>query len=348
MNLYLPDASDPRMAGVKPLPEGLRPVSRPRRLRTTPAMRRMVAETRVVPAQLILPAFVKGGVDSPVEITSLPGQFQHSTESIKELATQAAEAGIGGIDLFGIPEHKDEIGSQAWDPKGILNAGISAVREAVGDDLVICADTCLDEFTEHGHCGALTPDGRVDNDSTVPLYAAMAVSQARAGAHMVSPSGMMDGQIAVIRDALDREGFTDVSIMAYSAKYASAFFGPFRDAVDCSLKGDRKAYQQDPSNRREGLRETLLDLAEGADLVMVKPASHYLDVLSDVAEVSQVPVAAYQVSGEYAMLEAAAANGWIDRRRCIGESLTSIVRAGADLVLTYWAIEAAQMFREDL
>ena len=237
MNPYLPDASDPRMAGVKPLPEGLRPVSRPRRLRTTPAMRRMVAETRVVPAQLILPAFVKGGVDSPVEITSLPGQFQHSTESIKELATQAAEAGIGGIDLFGIPEHKDEIGSQAWDPKGILNAGISAVREAVGDDLVICADTCLDEFTEHGHCGALTPDGRVDNDSTVPLYAAMAVSQARAGAHMVSPSGMMDGQIAVIRDALDREGFTDVSIMAYSAKYASAFFGPFRDAVNCSLKG---------------------------------------------------------------------------------------------------------------
>jgi len=345
MNPYLPDASDPRMAGVKPLPEGLRPVSRPRRLRTTPAMRRMVAETRVAPAQLMLPAFVKEGIDSPVEITSLPGQFQHSTESIKELATQA---GIGGIDLFGIPEHKDEIGSQAWDLKGILNAGISAVREAVGDDLVICADTCLDEFTDHGHCGALTPDGRVDNDSTVPLYAAMAVSQARAGAHMVSPSGMMDGQIAVIRDALDREGFTDVSIMAYSAKYASAFFGPFRDAVNCSLKGDRKTYQQDPPNRREGLRETLLDLAEGADLVMVKPASHYLDVLSDVAEVSQVPVAAYQVSGEYAMLEAAAANGWIDRRRCIGESLTSIVRAGADLVLTYWAIEAAQMFREDL
>ena len=347
MNLYLPDASDPRMTGVKPLPRGLNPVSRPRRLRTTPAMRRMVAETRVAPAQLMLPVFIREGIDSPVEITSLPGQFQHSTESIKELATQAAEAGIGGIDLFGIPVHKDEIGSQAWDPKGILNAGISAVREAIGDDLVICGDTCLDEFTDHGHCGALTPDGRVDNDSTLPLYAAMAVSQARAGAHMVSPSGMMDGQIAVIRDALDREGFTDVSIMAYSAKYASAFFGPFRDAVDCSLKGDRKAYQQDPSNRREGMREALLDLAEGADLVMVKPASHYLDVLADVAEVSQVPVAAYQVSGEYAMLEAAATNGWIDRRRCIGESLTSIVRAGADLVLTYWAIEAAQMFRED-
>ena len=199
MNLYLPDSSDPRMAGVKPLPEGLRPVSRPRRLRTTPAMRRMVAETRVAPAQLMLPVFVKEGIDSPVEITSLPGQYQHSIESIKELATKATEAGIGGIDLFGIPEHKDEIGSQAWDPNGILNAGISAVREAVGDDLVICADTCLDEFTDHGHCGALTPDGRVDNDSTLPLYAAMAVSQARAGAHMVSPSGMMDGQIAVIR-----------------------------------------------------------------------------------------------------------------------------------------------------
>ncbi|GAE80557.1 porphobilinogen synthase [Cutibacterium acnes JCM 18920] len=221
------------------------------------------------------------------------------------------------------------------------------MREAVGDDLVICADTCLDEFTEHGHCGALTPDGRVDNDSTVPLYAAMAVSQARAGAHMVSPSD--DGRSDRCHSRCSgSRGIHRRVIMAYSAKYASAFFGPFRDAVDCSLKGDRKAYQQDPSNRREGLRETLLDLAEGADLVMVKPASHYLDVLSDVAEVSQVPVAAYQVSGEYAMLEAAAANGWIDRRRCIGESLTSIVRAGADLVLTYWAIEAAQMFREDL
>ena len=342
MNLYLPDSSDPRMAGVKPLPEGLRPVSRPRRLRTTAAMRRMVAETRVAPAQLMLPVFVKEGIDSPVEITSLPGQYQHSTESIKELATQAAEAGISGIDLFGIPEHKDEIGSQAWDPKGILNASVSAVREAVGDDLVICADTCLDEFTDHGHCGALTPDGRVHNDSTLPLYAAMAVSQARAGAHMVSPSGMMDGQISVIRDALDREGFTDVSIMAYSAKYASAFYGPFREAVDSSLKGDRKTYQQDPRNFRESIKEVELDIAEGADMVMVKPGLPYLDVLAAVAEMSTVPVASYQVSGEYAMIEAAAANGWIDRDRIIMESLSSMKGAGADQILTYYAVEVAK------
>lgn len=323
----------------------LTPIDRPRRLRTTPAMRRMAAETRVAPSQLMLPAFVAEGIDGPREIDTLPGQYQHTTESIKQLAQQCVAAGIGGIDLFGIPTRKDEIGSQAWNPDGILNKGIAAVREAVGDDLVICADTCLDEFTDHGHCGTLTDDGRVDNDATLPLYAEMAVSQARAGVHMVSPSGMMDGQIAVIRDALDSEGFQDVSILAYSAKYASAFFGPFRGAVNSSLKGDRKAYQQDPANRREGLRETLLDLAEGADLVMVKPASHYLDVLSDVAEISQVPVAAYQVSGEYAMLEAAAANGWIDRQRAIVESLTSIARAGADVILSYWAVEAAGWLR---
>ncbi len=332
---------------IRPLAEHQRPMVRPRRLRTTPALRRMVAETRVAPAQLILPAFVVEDLDSPREISTLPGQFQHTTESIKRLAEEAAEAGIGGIDLFGVPSRKDEIGSEAWNPEGILNAGIAAVRDAVGDDLVVCADTCLDEFTSHGHCGALTDDGRVDNDATLPLYAAMAVSQARAGAHMVSPSGMMDGQVAVIREALDAEGFTDVSILAYSAKYASAFFGPFREAVACSLHGDRKAYQQDPANRREGMRETLLDLAEGADLVMVKPASHYLDVLADVAAQVDVPVAAYQVSGEYAMLEAAAAQGWIDRQRCILESLTSIARAGADVILSYWAVEAAGWLRAD-
>lgn len=344
MTSPLPDPSDPRMAGVPPLPEDLRPLARPRRLRTTAAMRRMVAETRVDPSQLMLPVFVREGLDGPVEIPTLPGQFQHTPDSLARLAEKAAEAGIAGLDLFGIPAHKDAIGSQAWDPHGILNEGIAAVRDAVGDDLVVCADTCLDEFTDHGHCGVLTPAGRVDNDATLPLYAAMAVAQARAGAHMVSPSGMMDGQVAVIRRALDEAGFTEVAILAYSAKYASAFFGPFREAVNCSLQGDRKGYQQDPANRREGMRETLLDLAEGADLVMVKPASHYLDVLSDVAARVDVPVAAYQVSGEYAMLEAAAAQGWIDRRRCIGESLTSIVRAGADVVLTYWALEAVEIF----
>ena len=326
---------------IRPLAEHQRPIVRPRRLRTTPALRRMVAETRVAPAQLILPAFVVEDLDSPREISTLPGQFQHTTESIKRLAEEVAQAGIGGIDLFGVPSRKDEIGSEAWNPEGILNAGIAAVRDAVGDDLVVCADTCLDEFTSHGHCGALTDDGRVDNDATLPLYAAMAVSQARAGAHMVSPSGMMDGQVAVIREALDAEGFTDVSILAYSAKYASAFFGPFREAVACSLHGDRKAYQQDPANRREGMRETLLDLAEGADLVMVKPASHYLDIVRRVKDETGAPVAAYQVSGEYSAIKAAGANGWIDEKAAALEALVSMRRAGADFVVTYFAKEAA-------
>ncbi|OFT40326.1 delta-aminolevulinic acid dehydratase [Actinomyces sp. HMSC08A01] len=307
-------------------------------------MRAMVAETRVAPAQLMMPVFVREGITEPVEIKAMPGQYQHTTDSIKKLAAQLAEAGVGGIDLFGVPadEQKDETGSIAWDPEGILNRGITAVREEVGDALVVCADTCLDEFTSHGHCGVLTEDGRVDNDPTLELYAKMAVSQARAGAHMVSPSGMMDGQVEVIRQALDQEGFQDVAIMAYSAKYASAFFGPFREAVSCNLKGDRKTYQQDPANRIEGLREALLDISEGADIVMVKPASHYLDVLADVAGAVDVPVAAYQVSGEYAMVEAAAANGWIDRERAIAESLVSIARAGASVILTYWALEYAR------
>ena len=277
------------------------PFIRPRRLRTTPAMRAMVAETRVAPAQLMMPVFVREGISEPVEIKAMPSQYQHTTDSIKKLAAELAEAGVGGIDLFGVPadEQKDETGSIAWDPEGILNRGIAAVREEVGDALVVCADTCLDEFTSHGHCGVLTEDGRVDNDPTLDLYAKMALSQARAGAHMVSPSGMMDGQVEVIRQALDEGGYQDVSIMAYSAKYASAFFGPFREAVSCNLKGDRKTYQQDPANRIEGLREALLDISEGADIVMVKPASHYLDVLADVAGAVDVPVAAYQVSGEY-------------------------------------------------
>ena len=320
------------------------PFIRPRRLRTTPAMRALVAETRVAPAQLMMPVFVREGISEPVEIKAMPSQYQHTTDSIKKLAAELAEAGVGGIDLFGVPadEQKDETGSIAWDPEGILNRGIAAVREEVGDALVVCADTCLDEFTSHGHCGVLTEDGRVDNDPTLDLYAKMALSQARAGAHMVSPSGMMDGQVEVIRQALDEGGYQDVSIMAYSAKYASAFFGPFREAVSCNLKGDRKTYQQDPANRIEGLREALLDISEGADIVMVKPASHYLDVLADVAGAVDVPVAAYQVSGEYAMVEAAAANGWIDRERAIDESIVSIARAGANIILTYWALEYAR------
>ncbi|MDO5721976.1 MAG: porphobilinogen synthase [Actinomycetaceae bacterium] len=319
------------------------PTVRPRRLRTTAAMREMVAQTRLDARQLILPAFVRDGISEPTPITSMPGQYQHTLDSIRALAHQCATAGIGGIDLFGVPrdEDKDASGSVAWDEDGILNRAVEAVRREVGDELVVMADTCLDEFTSHGHCGVLTEDGRVDNDATLPLYADMAVAQARAGAHVVSPSGMMDGQVRVIRQALDEAGFHEVAILAYSAKYASAFFGPFRDAVGCSLQGDRKTYQQDPANRREGVREALLDVEEGADMVMVKPAGYYLDVVADVAAVSPVPVAAYQVSGEYAMVEAAAANGWVERERVIRESVTGIVRAGADMVLTYFALDPA-------
>ncbi len=319
------------------------PLIRPRRLRSTPAMRRMVAQTRINRSQLMLPVFVRDGIDAPLEIPSMPGQYQHTIDSVRDVARELVAAGVGGIDLFGVPraEDKDAIGSAAWATDGILNRAISAVRDEVGDALVVCADTCLDEFTSHGHCGALDATGRVLNDETVELYTRMAVSQAQAGAHMVSPSGMMDGQVHAIRRALDAHGFTDVAILAYSAKYASAFFGPFRDAVGCSLVGDRKTYQQDPANRREGVREAALDIDEGADLVMVKPAGYYLDVLADVAAFSPVPVAAYQVSGEYAMIEAAAANGWLDRDRVIRESVLSIIRAGASVVLTYWALDPA-------
>lgn len=319
-------------------------LQRPRRLRSTKALRELVAETRISPSQLMYPAFVRAGITAPEPISALPGQYQHTLDSIRALARELVEAGVGGIDLFGVPlpEQKDTIGSNAWAEAGILNQGISAIREEVGDALVICADTCLDEFTSHGHCGVVRDDGTVDNDATLPLYAKMALSQAQAGAHMVSPSGMMDGQVRYIRQALDAAGFSDVAIMAYSAKYASAFFGPFREAVGSTLKGNRRTYQQDPANRKEGLREALLDISEGADIVMVKPASHYLDVVADVAATVQVPVAAYQVSGEYAMLEAAAAKGWIDRERAIQESLISIARAGADVILTYWALEVAK------
>ena len=321
------------------------PTIRPRRLRTTPAMRALVRETHVDPAKLIWPVFVRDDIDEPREIDAMPGQYQHTIDSLRRAAAEAAEAGVGAIDLFGVPAHRDAIGSQAWAEDGILNRGLAAVRAEVGDALVVCADTCLDEFTDHGHCGLLDAEGGVDNDATLPLYQAMAISQARAGAHMVSPSGMMDGQVAAIRAALDQAGHADVAILAYSAKYASAYFGPFREAVGSTLKGDRRTYQQDPANRREGLFEALLDAAEGADMLMVKPAGPYLDVLADVAATSDIPVAAYQVSGEYAMVEAAAANGWIDRTRVIDESLTGIFRAGADSVLTYWALEVARRAR---
>ena len=321
------------------------PTIRPRRLRSTPAMRALVRETHVDPAKLIWPVFVRDDIDEPREIDAMPGQYQHTIDSLRRAAAEAAEAGVGAIDLFGVPSHRDAIGSQAWAEDGVLNRGLAAVRAEVGDALVVCADTCLDEFTDHGHCGLLDAEGGVDNDATLPLYQAMAISQARAGAHVVSPSGMMDGQVAAIRAALDQAGHADVAVLAYSAKYASAYFGPFREAVGSTLKGDRRTYQQDPANRREGLFEALLDAAEGADMLMVKPAGPYLDVLADVAAASDIPVAAYQVSGEYAMVEAAAANGWIDRTRVIDESLTGIFRAGADSVLTYWAREVARRVR---
>ncbi|NQX05659.1 porphobilinogen synthase [Rathayibacter sp. VKM Ac-2856] len=314
---------------------------RPRRLRTTPALRRLVQETRVHPAQLVLPLFVAEGITEPQPIGSMPGVSHQSLDSVRRAVTEAAEAGLGGVMLFGVPTTRDAVGSGATDPDGVLNAATRAVVEEVGDALVVQTDLCLDEFTDHGHCGVLDERGRVDNDATLLRYEQMALAQAEAGSHLLGLSGMMDGQVGAIRAALDGAGHLDTAILAYSAKYASSFYGPFREAVQSTLEGDRRTYQQDPANRREGLREATLDLAEGADVVMVKPAMSYLDVLSDVAAVSDVPVWAYQVSGEYAMIEAAAANGWINREAAIVESVTGIVRAGADAVLTYWAVELA-------
>ncbi|WP_165164632.1 porphobilinogen synthase [Corynebacterium qintianiae] len=324
---------------------------RPRRLRTTSAMRELVAETRVSASDLIYPMFVADGLDGKREITSMPGQYQHTLDSLKAGAHDALEAGVRCIDLFGVPidSDKDATGSVAWAEDGVLNRGIRALREEFGDDLIVMADTCLDEFTDHGHCGVPGTDAQgaevVLNDATLECYTRMAVAQARAGAHVVSPSGMMDGQVAAIRRALDAEGFTGVSIMAYSAKYASAFFGPFREAVGSSLSGDRRTYQQDPANLRESLLEAQLDIDEGADFVMVKPAMAYLDVVAKIAEFSPVPVAAYQVSGEYAMIQAAGRNGWVDLEATMMESLTSIKRAGAQQILTYFAVDAARRLR---
>lgn len=322
------------------------PTRRPRRLRQSPAVRRLVAETRINPHQLILPAFVREGVTENVAISSMPGVVQHSRDSLKAEAVRAAEAGLGGIMLFGVPSTRDAMGSGATDPQGILNQAIADVKAEVGDELLVMGDVCLDEFTDHGHCGVLAADGSVDNDATLAIYAEMAVAQARAGADVLGPSGMMDGQVGVIRDALDRAGFQKTLVMAYSAKFASAFYGPFREAVDSQLVGDRRSYQMDPPNRREAILEVELDLEEGADMVMVKPAMAYMDILADVAVMSPVPVAAYQISGEFAMIEAAAANGWIDRKASILESVLGLRRAGADQVLTYWSLEIAQWLKE--
>ncbi|NUP46492.1 MAG: porphobilinogen synthase [Catenulispora sp.] len=319
------------------------PQSRPRRLRTTAAMRRLTAETRLHPADFILPLFVKETVQEPTPIASMPGVFQHTLASVRKAAAEAVAEGLGGVMLFAVPAEKDAAGTAGTDPHGILQRVLREVRDEVGDEIVVMSDLCLDEFTDHGHCGVLRADGTVDNDATLERYAEMAVRQAEAGAHMLGPSGMMDGQVGFVRQALDAAGYQDTAILAYSAKYASAFFGPFRDAVESSLRGDRRSYQQDPANALESLREVRLDVEEGADMVMVKPAMSYLDVVRQVADAVDVPVAAYQVSGEYSMVEAAAAAGWIDRERTILETLTSVRRAGATSVLTYWAVEAARM-----
>ncbi|MDO5730830.1 porphobilinogen synthase [Corynebacterium sphenisci] len=327
------------------------PVRRPRRLRATPVLRRMTAETSLEPRHLILPMFIADGLDEPRPISSLPGVVQHTMDSLVAAVAEAAEAGVPCVDLFGVPRpgDKDAEGSASWDPEGVLNRALARLRREFGDEVVLMADTCLDEFTDHGHCGVLR-DSRggavVDNDATLVNYRRMALAQAEAGAHVVSPSGMMDGQVAAIRDALDAGGHADTAIMAYSAKFASAFYGPFREAVGSSLRGDRRTYQQDPANRREALLEAELDVAEGADFVMVKPAMAYLDVLREVADASPVPVAAYQVSGEYAMIHAAGERGWIDADAALAESVLAIRRAGADQVLTYAAVDLARRLRE--
>lgn len=321
------------------------PSQRPRRLRQTPALRALVAQTRLHPAELVLPVFVREGAEQSQPIGSMPGVVQHSLDSVAAVAHEAVAAGLGGLMIFGVPATRDATGSGADDPDGILNVAVRRVRDAVGDSLVVMADLCLDEFTDHGHCGVLDSQERVDNDATLVRYAAMARAQAGAGAHAVGLSGMMDGQVGYVRSALDQAGFSDTLILAYAVKYASAFYGPFREAVESTLEGDRSTYQQDPANTTESLREVKLDLDQGADIVMVKPALPYLDIVSQVAGLSTVPVAAYQVSGEYAQIEAAAAHGWIDRERVMMESLTSIRRAGAQIILTYYALEAARILR---
>ncbi|KKF01825.1 porphobilinogen synthase [Mycolicibacterium obuense] len=320
------------------------PSHRPRRLRSTPALRRLVSETSLQARQLVLPMFVADGIDEPRPIASMPGVVQHTRDSLRRAAADAVDAGVGGLMLFGVPrdEDKDARGSAGTDHDGILNVALRDLSADLGDATVLMADTCLDEFTDHGHCGVVDDRGRVDNDATNRRYVELAVAQADSGAHMVGPSGMMDGQVAAIREGLDAAGHLDTAILAYAAKFASGFYGPFRDAVSSSLQGDRRTYQQEPGNAREALHEVDLDIDEGADIIMVKPAMSYLDIVRAAADRSPVPVAAYQVSGEYSMICAAADNGWIDRDTVVLESLTGIVRAGADIVLTYWAADVAR------
>jgi len=306
-------------------------------------MRRLVAQTTLQPRHLVLPMFVADGISEPWPIPSMPGVVQHTRDSLRRAAADAVAAGVGGLMLFGVPksEDKDPTGAAGVSPDGILNVALRDLAADLGDATVLMADTCLDEFTDHGHCGIVDASGRVDNDQTNRRYVELAVAQADSGAHVIGPSGMMDGQVAAIRDGLDAVGHTDVAILAYAAKFASGFYGPFRDAVASSLQGDRRTYQQEPGNAREALHEVRLDLAEGADIIMVKPAMAYLDIVRAAADISEVPVAAYQVSGEYSMISAAAANGWIDLPTVALETLTGIRRAGADVVLTYWAAEVA-------
>jgi porphobilinogen synthase len=318
------------------------PQQRPRRTRRTPALRALIRETELAPRQLIAPLFVKEGIADALPIASMPGQFQHTLESLRKEVTEIASRGVIAFMLFGVPARKDAEGSEAWNPDGIAQRAIKTLRDELGDDHVVIADLCLDEYTDHGHCGVLAEDGSVDNDATLERYRRIAVAQAEAGAHMVGPSGMMDGQVAAIRDALDTTGHDAVGIMAYAAKFASALYGPFRDAAECAPRfGDRAGYQMDPANGDEAIREIVTDIAEGADIVMVKPAVPYLDVIRRAKDATAFPMAAYHVSGEYAMVKAAVQNGWLDERRTVLEILTSIRRAGADLILTYHAKDAA-------
>jgi len=323
------------------------PQHRPRRMRRTPALRALIRETDLTPHQLIAPLFVKEGIIEPVAIASMPGQFQHTLESLRKEATQIAARGVSAFMLFGVPERKDAEGSEAWNPDGIAQRALRTLRAELGDEHVVIADLCLDEYTDHGHCGVVDDDGTVDNDATLELYRRIAIAQAEAGAHMVGPSGMMDGQVAAIRDVLDSSGHDAVGIMAYAAKFASAFYGPFREAAECAPRfGDRSGYQMDPANADEAIREVRADIDEGADVVMIKPALPYLDVIRQAKDATSFPVAAYNVSGEYAMVKAAAQNGWLDERRTVLEILTSIRRAGADLILTYHAGDAAGWLRQ--
>lgn len=323
------------------------PMPRPRRLRQSPAMRRLVRSVVIAPNHLVLPLFVHEDLDAPRPVASMPGVVQHSLSSLAGAVEQAREARLGAVMLFAIPSVRDEFGSQAFAPDGILNAAIRVAREAAAGELVIMSDVCLDEFTSHGHCGLLDEHGDVDNDASVDAYARMAVEHARSGADVVGLSGMMDGQVAAVRAALDEAGFTATAVLAYAAKYASAFYGPFREAVDSQLVGDRRTYQMDPARHSEAALEVGLDLAEGADMVMVKPGLPYLDILADVAASSDAPVASYHVSGEYSQIEAAAQQGWIDRRAAHLEAVTALRRAGADIVLTYAALDIAQWIRDD-